>query len=92
MKTVRLFAGLRRIAGAKTMEVSLEADATVRDLIQAIGAISPELHAQLLNDEDGLSSTIHVMINGRHATLLNGLDTVIPDDAEIALIPQMAGG
>ena len=81
--TVRLFANLRRIAGGKTLEVPLEDGATVRDLIEAIRQISPEIADQLLDTDRQLPGAVHVVIDGRHASLLDGLDTVISPDAEV---------
>jgi molybdopterin converting factor small subunit len=77
--TVRLFAGLRQLAGAPTLDVVLADPATVADLIDALrptplGRLPPR--------------SFIVAINRERATL----DWVIRGGDEVALIPPVSGG
>ncbi|NDJ76276.1 MAG: MoaD/ThiS family protein [Chloroflexi bacterium] len=92
MKTIRLFATIREIAGTKTLTVPFQDGETVRDLIRSIAGIHPEIGAKLLGDDGQLSNLIHVYVSGRNVEWLNGLDTVIRESDEVLLVPPTAGG
>jgi molybdopterin synthase sulfur carrier subunit len=92
MKTVKLFATLRDIAGTKKLNVPFEDGQTVRDLIAAIHAINPAIGAKLVEPEGTLSKVVHVYVRGRNVEWLDGLDTVIREDDDVLLVPPAAGG
>jgi molybdopterin synthase sulfur carrier subunit len=92
MKTIKLFATLRDIAGTKNLDVPFEAGQTVRDLIRAIDATCPEIGSKLVDAQGNLSQVIHIYVRGRNVEWLNGLDTVIRDEDDVLLVPPAAGG
>ncbi len=91
-KTIKLFATLRDIAGAKEITVPLENGMTARDLVRAVTAAHPELGSKILNEDGELSGLVHIFVDGRNIEWLNGLDTVISEDTDLVLIPPVAGG
>jgi molybdopterin synthase sulfur carrier subunit len=92
MKTIKLFAILRDMAGAKKLTVPFEDGGPVRDLIRAIGEVHPQIGAKLLDDDGQLSQVVHIYIRGRNAEWLQGLDTVIHEQDDVLLVPPAAGG
>jgi molybdopterin synthase sulfur carrier subunit len=92
MRTIKLFATLRDVAGAAEITVPLEDDATARDLIRAIEEASPELGAKFLDQNGQLTRQANIFIDGRNILVLDGLDTRIAPDAKINVFPQIAGG
>jgi molybdopterin synthase sulfur carrier subunit len=92
VKTVKLLATLRSVAGAREIAVPVGADATVRDLLQSINRINPALGARILEDDGQLKSGIQLVVGGRHIDLLQGLDTPVADADNLMLIPPVSGG
>lgn len=92
MKTIKLFATLRDIAGTKKLDVPFETGQTVRELIQAINDVNPAIGTALLNTDGDLSKVVHVYVRGRNVEWLDGLDTVIHEDDDVLLVPPAAGG
>jgi MoaD family protein len=83
---------LRQIAGAKTIEVELAPDATVRTLFQNLSADYPALAEFVLASDDALKPGIQLLVNGRHIDFLDGVDTALDDAQTIFLIPPVIGG
>jgi molybdopterin synthase sulfur carrier subunit len=92
VKTVRLLATLRTVAGAKEISVPVGADATVRDLLQSINRVNPALGARILEDDGQLKNGFQLVVGGRHVDLLQGLDTPVADADNLMLIPPVSGG
>jgi molybdopterin converting factor small subunit len=92
IKTVKLSASLRTIAGAKTVDVPVRSNATVRDLLRAIHQVNPALGERVIDDDGQLDVGIQFLVGGRHIDFLQGLDTPIGDVTELMLIPPISGG
>lgn len=92
VKTVKLIANLRSVAGAKEISVPVGADATVRDLLRSISQINPALGARILEDDGQLKSGFQFVVGGRHIDLLQGLDTPVAEADNLMLIPPVSGG
>jgi molybdopterin synthase sulfur carrier subunit len=92
MKTIRLMATVRDMAGTKFLDVPFEAGGTVRELIAAIGQVHPAIAALLVDEQGCLSSVVHIYVGGRNVEWLRGLDTVIREADAVLLIPPVAGG
>lgn len=92
IKTIKLSATLTTLAGAKTIEVPVSANATARDLLYAIKRTHPTLGDQIVNEAGELTSGIQFLVGGRHIDFLQGLDTPIDDVDSFMLIPPLYGG
>ena len=92
VKTVRLSASLRSLAGAKEVQVRLSPGATVRDLLQTLTHTHPALAAFVLAPDGGVSDGVQLIVHGRHIEFLQGLDTPIGQQDDLLLIPPLAGG
>jgi MoaD family protein len=92
VKTVKLLATLRSVAGAKEVSVPVGADATVRDLLRSINRVNPALGAHILEVDGQLKSGIQCLVGGRHIDWLQGLDTPVAGADSLMLIPPVSGG
>ncbi len=91
-KRLKLFATLRDIVGAKEMTVPFRDGQTVRELLDSIAQVQPELGREIMTDDGELTGLVHVMVHGRNIQWLNGLDTTIKEDDILVLMPPSAGG
>jgi molybdopterin synthase sulfur carrier subunit len=90
---VRLYATLRAVVGAKTVELPLGQGATVLDLAAALVERCPALAEHVLDEAGGLSRRVHVMVDGRNVRWLpQGARTVLKAGHEVAIFPPAAGG
>lgn len=91
-KTLKLFATLRDLTGCKTIDVPFYEGQTVRQLIETIGEVKPELQHEIINENGDLTGLVHIMVHGRNIEWLDGLDTIIKERDQIVLMPPSAGG
>lgn len=91
-KRLKLFATLRDIVGAKEMTVPFRDGQTVRELLDSIAEIHPELGREIMTDDGELTGMVHVMVHGRNIQWLDGLETTIKADDILVLMPPSAGG
>jgi len=77
---VRLFAGLKELAGGPEVMVDLEEGATVKDLEDRLGREYPRLKPLLAS----LAFAVDEEYKAR--------DHALRDDDEVALIPPISGG
>jgi molybdopterin synthase sulfur carrier subunit len=90
---VKFYATLRKIVGAKMIDVPLDEGATVWDLIEEITRRYPALRSEMLDEQNKLFGHVHVFINGRDAPFLEqGLNTIISPDDEVGIFPAVGGG
>jgi molybdopterin synthase catalytic subunit len=77
---IRLFATLKELAGASSVQIELEEPSTVADLLKMIGIKYP-------NMELSLQSTL-VSVNHEYAER----ELMLKSNNEIALFPPVSGG
>lgn len=92
IKTIRLSAQLRTVAGAKTVDVVVPQDGTVRDLLLGLFQANEPLASHILGDGGGLNPGIQMLVGGRHIDFLQGLDTPLAGANDLMIIPPLAGG
>jgi molybdopterin synthase sulfur carrier subunit len=88
--SVRIPTTLRTLTGGKS-EVSLEGD-NVRDVLANLDGAHPGFSARLLDDDGNLRRFVNVFVADDDIRFLEGLDTPVPDGAEVSIIPAVAGG
>jgi molybdopterin synthase sulfur carrier subunit len=87
----KLFAHLRDVAG-DTVTVDVQGTATVGAALDALVADHPALADEVY--EDGmLVDHVRLLVDGEDPFAGgDGLDTVVDEDAELALFPPVSGG
>ena len=88
--SVRIPTTLRPLTGGQS-EVSLEGS-SVRDVITNLDGAHPGFADRLLDDDGNLRRFVNVFVDDDDIRFLEGLDTPVPDGAEVAIIPAVAGG
>ncbi|MDR7434240.1 MAG: MoaD/ThiS family protein [Armatimonadota bacterium] len=87
---VRIPTPLRQLTGGeKTVEVE---GRTLAEVIDALDKRFPGIRERLVDGEGKLHRFVNIFINEQDARLLSELETVLPEVAEISIIPAMAGG
>ncbi len=87
--TVKLPTQLRDAAGGAA---SVSADgATVGEALESVFTSHGELRERLYQDGD-LRRFVNVYLGGEDIRFLDGLQTELPDGAELTILPAVAGG
>jgi molybdopterin synthase sulfur carrier subunit len=87
---VRLPTVLRTHAGgASTVQLS---GATLGDVLDKLVAEYPGMAGQVVQEDGTLHKFVNIYVNDDDVRYLQGLDTPIPDGAEISILPAVAGG
>jgi sulfur-carrier protein len=89
MPVVRIPTVLRKHTDGES-KVSAEGS-TVREVFRALIADNPGLEEQLF-DGDQVRGFINVYVEDEDIRYVEGLDTPVEDDSEIAIMPAVAGG
>jgi sulfur-carrier protein len=90
MSTVRIPTVLRKHTGG---EAKVEADgATVGEVFAGLVAEHPGLRESLFADDGSLRGFINVYVDDEDVRYLDGLDSKVAPDDEIAIMPAVAGG
>ena len=87
---MRLFTVLRMLAGER--EILVDAF-NVEELIELLVERFDDEFRQMLLEEDGsLKHYFHVLVNGRHIRLLDGIYTPLEKGDIVAIFPPLGGG
>jgi MoaD family protein len=90
---VNLFATLRDIAGAASVEVNLEPGSSAQLLIERVAAQHPALESALLDDDGQLHDHMKMFINGREVVYLEGrFRHVLQPTDVVDIFPPVGGG
>ncbi len=88
--SVRIPTTLRTLTGGQS-EVSLDG-ANVRAVLTNLDGAHPGFADRLLDDDGNLRRFVNVFVADDDIRFLEGLDTPVPDGAEVSIIPAVAGG
>jgi len=87
---VRLPTVLRQSAGGASV-VRLDG-ATIGEVLGKLAAEYPGMAGQVLTDDGALHKFVNVYVDDDDVRYLQGLDTPVPDGAEVSILPAVAGG
>jgi molybdopterin converting factor small subunit len=81
---------LRQFTG-RSAEVEVEGS-TAGAVIKALADVYPDLKAHLFTDEGQVRDFINLFVGGVNVNTLQKLDTPVPDNGEVMVVPAIAGG
>jgi sulfur-carrier protein len=88
--SVRIPTTLRTLTGGRS-EVTLDG-ADVREVLANLDGAHPGFSSRLLDDDGNLRRFVNVFVADDDIRFLDGLDTPVPEGAEVSIIPAVAGG
>lgn len=88
---IRAFASFRDILG-KDLEVNLKEGSTVKDLLDDLISSRQQLRSAIFDESGKVRDYVILMKNRKNIDYLSGLDTVLVDGDELAILPPVAGG
>ncbi len=86
---VKIPTQLRAVVGGAA-EASAEGT-TVAEVLDSLYATHGELRERI-SDGNGLRRFVNVYLSGEDIRFLDGLQTPVPDGAELTILPAVAGG
>lgn len=72
------------------MEVPI--DSTVRQVVERVVKLGGEDLRKLIMHKDDISGNLIVMLNKKDVETLGGIDIVVHDGDEVAILPHVQGG
>jgi len=78
--------------GASTVDVALADGASLAELLDALAAEKPALTRRIRDEQGELRRFVNVYVNGEDARHSGGLAAAVPADAEVLVLPSVAGG
>jgi molybdopterin synthase sulfur carrier subunit len=88
--TVKIPAQLRAAAEG-TSEAHLEGD-TVQEVLDGLFDRFADLRERISDEDGSLRRFVNVYLSGEDIRFLDGLQTPVPDGAELTILPAVAGG
>lgn len=94
MRVVVLIPGpLRQTTGnASRLEVDLPEPVTLGALLDHVAVAYPLLDRRLRDERAGLRRYVNFFVDGEECRHLAGVDTELKPDAEVQILPSVAGG
>lgn len=86
--TVKFFGSLRDSAGGAGFQVPV---GSIGAILSSLADGKEDLRPALF-DGQGLKPHVRVMLNGRDIELLDGLETAVEANDQLAIFPPMGGG
>jgi molybdopterin converting factor small subunit len=88
--TVKIPTQLRAATGGESV-ASIEG-ATVSEVLDGLFKQFAELRERISDDQGGLRRFVNVYLSGEDIRFLDGVATLVPDGAELTILPAVAGG
>jgi MoaD family protein len=80
--------------GIREISISLEGLSNLKDLLKELSKkIGPKFNTHIFDPTVGtVNKTVTIIVNGRHYTTLDGLETILRNGDEISFFPPIGGG
>lgn len=89
---VKVYATLRPIIGGAQVPVNTQPGQTIDELVDEMVTRWPDLRPEMVDEQGRLLQKIHIFVNGRNIIFGDGVGTVIPANANVAIFPPVGGG
>jgi molybdopterin converting factor small subunit len=86
------FGPIRRALTNQVLQLEVPDDSTVRLVIDRVVEIGGDEIRSLIMEGDRISGNLIVMLNKKDVATLNGEDTLVQENDEIAVLPHVQGG
>jgi sulfur-carrier protein len=83
---------LRSFAAGKSRIVIEPSPATLGGALEALWRLHPGIHDRMATEQGQIREHINVFVGNEDIRYTGGLQTPIPDGAEITIIPAISGG
>lgn len=90
MATVRIPTPLRKLTQGQELVVA--SASTISELITVLEAQHPGIKERLLDDKGQVRRFVNIFVGDEDIRFLKQLDTPLPDNAEVSIVPAIAGG
>ena len=91
--TVRVPSALRNeCAGESMVELEVSGSTTLGALLDGLTALHPRLGRRIRDERGRLRRFVNVFVGQDESRALAGMDTEVPDGAEVRVIASVAGG
>ena len=91
MPTLLVPGVLRAEAGGERC-LAVGGGGTLRGVLDEVGARWPRLERRIRDDTGALRRYVNVYVDGEDCRRTGGLDTPVPESAEVRVLPSVAGG
>src|SRR5713226_1046903 len=89
MSTVRIPTPLRKLTGDQ--RVVQASGATLVDLVEDLERRFPGIKARIVDGDGRVHSFVNIFVDDQDVRFLQGLATPLGEEAEVAIVPAMAG-
>jgi len=86
------FGPIRRLLEKQLIEVEVPEESTVFQVIQKVVEIGGPALRNLVLKDGNIDGNLIVMLNKRDISTIGGIDLVVSEGDEIALLPHVQGG
>ncbi len=83
---------MRRLLKEKVIDVEISDDSTVRQVVNRVVELRGEELRKLIMHNGDISGNLIVMLNKKDVETLGGIDIVVHDGDEVAILPHVQGG
>lgn len=90
--TMLLPAPLRELTGGEARLRLGGRPATLREAFASLRERHPAVHARLVTEQGEIRRHVNVFVDGENVRHTGGLDTAVPDGADVQVIPAVSGG
>ncbi len=88
---IKSFANFRDILG-KDLSVEVANDSTIKTLLDDLILTKPRLKNSLFEESGQIKEYVILMKNRKNINAMDGLNTKLAEDDEVAILPPVAGG
>ncbi|MFN2518759.1 MAG: MoaD/ThiS family protein [Jatrophihabitantaceae bacterium] len=78
--------------GASTVDIAIPAGANLGALLDALAGEKPALARRIRDEQGALRRYVNVYVDGEDARRAGGLSAPVAADAEVLVLPSVAGG